>query len=88
MAGLAHGRAIVTTPPCVPLPHFVNGENMIWPKQADAAMLAELIHEVHTDATLRMRLEEGSGKLASHFSWPSIAEDTNLVFGEALSKRT
>ena len=41
MAALAHGKAVVTTRPAVPVGLFKNRENMIWPETGDAAALAE-----------------------------------------------
>lgn len=79
MAALAHGKAVVTTPPGVPIKYFVNGHNMLWPATIDPQRLAEATLSVHNSAALRHTLEDGALQLASHFSWSRIAEDTRQI---------
>lgn len=80
MACLAHGRAIVTTRPTVPLPQVRDGENMLLVERNDPQGLAETIRQVAAEPGLRARLEEGALALASEFSWERIARRTAAFF--------
>jgi glycosyltransferase involved in cell wall biosynthesis len=75
-ACLAHGRAMVTTHPAVPLPEVRDGENMLLVPPRDAGALAEAIRRIWRDPALRARLEEGARALAADFSWDRIARRT------------
>ncbi|MBC7225670.1 MAG: glycosyltransferase family 4 protein [Thermoflexales bacterium] len=75
-ACLAHGRAIVTTRPAVPLPEVRDGENMLLAPPRDAGALAEAVLRLWRDPGLRARLEEGARALAADFSWDRIARQT------------
>lgn len=80
MAALAHGKPIVTTPPRVPIPHFVNGKNMIWPAHASPETLSRAIVRLYEDGPLRKSLGEGALALASTLRWEQIAQDTICLF--------
>ncbi|MCS7178113.1 MAG: glycosyltransferase family 4 protein [Anaerolineae bacterium] len=75
-ACLAHGRAIVTTCPAVPLPEVRDGENMLLVPSRDADALAEAVLRLWRDPALRARLEAGARALATDFSWDRIARQT------------
>ena len=88
MACLAHGRAIVTTRPAVPLPQVRDGENMLLVKPNDPRGLAEAIRRVAADPALRSRLEEGAAALAAEFSWGRIARHTAAFFARIGTERS
>ena len=75
-AALAHGRAIVTTQPPVPLDELRDGENVLLVPPNDAHALAEGIRRVMDDSALRARLERGAAELAQQFTWDRIAART------------
>lgn len=86
-ACLAHGRAIVTTHPAVPLPEVRDGENMRLVPPRDAGALAKAILEVWRDPVLRARLEAGARALSADFSWERIARQTAAFLGRLTSPR-
>jgi len=75
-ACLAHGRAIVTTRPALPLPEVRDGENMLLVPPRDAGALAEAVRRLYRDPALRARLEAGARALSADFSWDRIARQT------------
>jgi len=87
MAALAHGKAVVTTRPAVPVGLFKNRENMIWPETAGAAALAGTVSEVLGDQALHGRLERGARKLAGHYRWPGIAAETQAFFQDIVARK-
>jgi glycosyltransferase involved in cell wall biosynthesis len=84
MASLAHGRAIVTTQPLVPLDELRDGENILLVPPNDADALAEGIRRVMGDPALRTRLERGAAELAQQFTWDRIAARTAEVYERAI----
>ena len=87
MVALAHGKAVVTTRPAVPVALFKNRENMIWPETGDAAALAGAVSEVLEDQALLGRLERGARELAGHYKWPGIAVRTKDFFQEIVARK-
>ena len=85
-AALAHGRAIVTTCPLVPLAELRDGENVLLVPQNDAHALAEGIRRVAADPGLRARLEHGAAELAQQFTWDRIAARTAQVYERAIHR--
>jgi glycosyltransferase involved in cell wall biosynthesis len=79
-ACLAHGRAIVTTHPKMPLPEIQDGENMLLARPRDPKNLAEAVARLATDPALRTRLETGAAALAAEFTWEQIARRTAALF--------
>ncbi len=79
MAAVAHGKAVVTTPPRVSIPYFKNGLNMLWPDQVTPDSLCDSIIQVMSDDVFRRRLEQGAKALASFFDWDVIAKDTAVI---------
>jgi len=79
-ACLAHGRALVTTRPAVPLPVVQDGENMLLVEPRDPAGLAEAVTQVAADPALRARLEAGAAALSAGFTWEHIARQTAAFF--------
>ena len=84
MAALAHGRAIVTTQPLVPLDELRDGENVLLVPPNDADALADGIRRVMADSALCARLERGSSELAQQFTWERIAIRTAEVYERAM----
>ena len=79
-ACLAHGRAVVTTHPAVPLPEVRDGENMLLVKPRDPEGLAEAVMRLAADRALRARLEAGAAALTVEFAWERIARQTAAFF--------
>jgi glycosyltransferase involved in cell wall biosynthesis len=86
-AALAHGRAIVTTCPPVPLQELRDGENVLLVSPGDSHALAETIRRIMEDAALRARLEHGAAELAQMFTWDRIAAQTVRVLEQAFGRR-
>ncbi|HEY3289261.1 MAG TPA: glycosyltransferase family 4 protein [Anaerolineae bacterium] len=84
MAALAHGRAIVTTRPRLPLPELVDGENAMLVPPDDAEQLADAVRRTLNDIALRQRLESGSLALSARFGWGEIAAKTLQVYAKRL----
>jgi glycosyltransferase involved in cell wall biosynthesis len=83
MAGLAHGCAIISTVPQVPLPDVVEGQHVRLVPAADPAALAGAMRQLAADAGLRARLGQGAAQLSQLFGWESIARQTVAVYQEA-----
>jgi glycosyltransferase involved in cell wall biosynthesis len=91
-ACLAHGRALVTTRPAVPLPQVQDGENMLLVQPMDPHGLADAVARLSAHAAgssesdpadfvaLRARLEAGAAALAAEFTWERIARQTAAFF--------
>jgi len=79
-ACLAHGRAVVTTRPAVPLPEARDGENMVLAEPRNPEELAEAVARVAANPALRARLEAGAAALAAEFTWEQIAAQTLQFF--------
>ena len=79
-AALAHGTAIVTTTPNVPVAELQDEAVALFvPPEAPPA-LAEAILQLGSDPGLRLRLSTAAAKLAGKFSWPAIAAETAAFF--------
>lgn len=88
MAALAHGKPVVTTPPRIPISHFVNGKHMLWPETHSPDGLARAIKSIRDDSALRATLETGALELSSRLGWEQIATDTERLFARTLDART
>lgn len=86
MAALAHGRAIVTSPPRLRFAYFRNQENMVWPKQHETEAFAGEVLRILRDDALRKRLEKGALRLSKCYQWADIAERTRDWFRETIEK--
>jgi glycosyltransferase involved in cell wall biosynthesis len=80
MAALAHGRAVVSTFPRVPIPELREGENILLIPPEDPAALARALGRVLAEPETRARLEEGARWLAEIFAWERIAAQVEEVF--------
>jgi glycosyltransferase involved in cell wall biosynthesis len=76
MAAVAHGCAVITTYPGVPLPELRDGVNvrLVPPDSASAIVLA--VTELLDAPNLRARLGQGARGLSASFSWETIAKRT------------
>jgi glycosyltransferase involved in cell wall biosynthesis len=84
-AALAHGCAIVSTRPRVPLPELVDGENIVLVPPDDPQALSLAAQRLHDDSRLRERIGRGAGMLSRQFVWSEIAIRTvEQVFEPAL----
>ena len=85
-AALAHGCAIVSTEPRVPLPELVDGENIVLVPPDDPKALSRAAQRLHDDSVLRGRIGRGAGVLSRQFAWSEIAMRTvEQVFEPVLS---
>lgn len=80
MAALAHGCAIVTTAPAIPLPEVRDDVHMRLVPPDNVAALASALQELAQDTALRLRLREGALALHTQFSWERIASRTAALF--------
>ena len=80
MAAIQHGCAIVTTTPRVPIPAFVDGENMRFTPPGDGQALAAELANLYDDPAQRDRLRAGAAALRPLFDWSRIARDTVQFF--------
>ena len=87
MAGLAHGRALITTHPNHPLPELRHGENVWLVPPADATALGEAIRHLGGDTSLRAELGTAAQLVAEQFTWDKIAAQTAVFFEERLGER-
>jgi glycosyltransferase involved in cell wall biosynthesis len=85
MAALAHGCAIVSTTPRVPVPELRDGENILLVPPDDAEALAAAISRLAKDVDLRQHLGSGAAELAQHFTWERIAARTLALYEKSLS---
>jgi glycosyltransferase involved in cell wall biosynthesis len=82
MAALAHGLPIVTIHPRVPLPHLVDGQNVILVPPDDAQAAADVVMRLWSTPALRGALGVGARRLARRFAWDQIAAQTLALFEE------
>ncbi|MCC6801326.1 MAG: glycosyltransferase [Anaerolineae bacterium] len=80
MAALQHGGAVVTTQPAVPIPAFVDGENLRLVPPDDPTALAEALRRLYESPDERARLRAGAAALAHAFDWTAIAQATAGFF--------
>lgn len=82
MAALAHGLPIVSTQPAGHVPDMAHGENIWLTPRQSAEALAQGVQALWGDPALRRRLGEGAARLASKFTWESIAHRHYEVYRE------
>jgi glycosyltransferase involved in cell wall biosynthesis len=87
-AALAHGCAIVSTTPRVPLPELVDGQNIMLVPSDDPQALSQAVQRLNDDGVLREHIGRGAGMLSKQFAWSEIAMRTaEQVFQPALSSQ-
>jgi glycosyltransferase involved in cell wall biosynthesis len=79
-AALAHGAAIVTTRPRVPLPELEEGQNVCTVPPEDSPALVQAILKLAADPGLRRRLGKGARRLSLQFTWEAIASSTLALY--------
>ncbi|MBN1639884.1 MAG: glycosyltransferase family 4 protein [Anaerolineae bacterium] len=87
-AALAHGCAIVTTKPRVPLPELRHEESVLLVEPDAPRALSEALVRLQHDPMLRERLAAGAAVVARGFSWEQIARRTvDEVYVPAVARR-
>jgi glycosyltransferase involved in cell wall biosynthesis len=79
MAAIAHGKAVLTSPPAVKMSFLKNESNVLWPKEPSISGYVRLLEELLRNDELVTRLEVGARVLSQHFTWQRIAEEHELV---------
>ena len=84
-AALAHGCAIVSTLPRVPLAELHDGDNVLLVPPGDPEATCRAAARLRHDPALRLRIGQGADELARQFTWAQIARRTvNEVFDPLL----
>jgi glycosyltransferase involved in cell wall biosynthesis len=78
-AAIAHGKAVLTSPPVVDMPFLRAGKNVLWPENPEVASYIRLAEKLLADDEWIRKLEQGAKELARQFSWEQIARDHELV---------
>lgn len=86
MAALAHGSAIVTTKPRMPIPELADGKNVLLVDPDDPMALAGAIERILADGNTRTALQHGAAELSKRFGWDQIAADTATAFESLVQK--
>jgi glycosyltransferase involved in cell wall biosynthesis len=84
LACLAHGRAIVTTQPAVPLPEARDGETMLLVPPRSPSGLVQAVRRLAAAPELHARLEAQARMLAAAFTWDEIAQRTVDFFASLI----
>jgi glycosyltransferase involved in cell wall biosynthesis len=79
IAAVVHGKAVLTSPPVVPMPFFKQNVNVIWPNEHSTLAYVSLLEHMLTDDELISRLSLGARQLAKMFYWDKIASEHELV---------
>ena len=79
MAAIAHGKAVLTTPPAVEMAFLKNGFNVLWPEKPSAEGFLLIIEKLLRDDGLLATIEKGAAELSRQFQWRKIARDYELV---------
>lgn len=86
LAALAHGCAVVSTQPRIPLPQVIDAQNMLLVPPDDPTALAQAIRRVLSDPALCQTLQQGSLALSQQFQWGTIAQKTLACFSNLTQK--
>lgn len=87
MAGLAHGRVVLTTPPTTATPELVHGQTIWLAPADDVAAFAQACQSLLADADLRATIGQAAAQLARLFSWDQIAQQTAVFFQQLLQNK-
>jgi glycosyltransferase involved in cell wall biosynthesis len=85
LTALAHYKAVITTKPKIPIPDFINGDNMIWIDKNDPNELAQAIYRVLMNDNLKVKLENGAAELIKKFRWKEIGKQTHSFHKNLIS---
>jgi glycosyltransferase involved in cell wall biosynthesis len=88
MAAIHYGCPIITTEPSVPIPAFVQGENLLLVPPGAPHRLAEAVRQLHASPSLGQKLRQGAAHLSTTFHWPQIASDYIHFFQRVLGDKT
>lgn len=80
MAGIAHGRPVVSTLPALPSVWLRDGEGVALVPPCDAPALAQRMAALLDAPAERTRLGAAARVLAGRFAWPDIAARTRHVY--------
>ena len=86
MAGIAHGRPVLSTLPARPSAWLRDGEALALVAPRDAAALAQRMIALLDAPAERARLAGAARTLAGRFAWPDIAARTREVY-ESVRRR-
>jgi glycosyltransferase involved in cell wall biosynthesis len=84
IAGLAHGLPVVSTAPRVASAYLRDGENIALVAPREPAALAARIAALLAAPAQRERLAAGARKLAARMTWPTVAEETRVIYRRVL----
>ncbi len=87
MAGLAHGRPILSTVPEAAVPELRHGENIWLVTAGEIEGLVGGIERLLRDRPLRQRLGAAAQETSRLFTWETIAAQTAAFFEELTSPR-
>lgn len=87
MAAIAHGKAVLTSPPAIGMPFLKNGWNVLWPEEHAPHQYVLLFEKLLRDNELVLRLGKGAKALSRHFSWEKIAGAHEMVLRLGQSNR-
>jgi len=76
MAGLAHGRPLISTAPQTLVSELVHGRNIWLVPVDDENGLVAAVQTLQADPTLRARLGAAAADLSQQFAWDQIAAQT------------
>jgi len=79
MAAISHGKAVLTSPPCVQMPHIQNGMHAVWPDRVSPTSYADLAERLLDDLAFNRRVGRGARALYDQFDWPVMAEAYELA---------
>ena len=75
-AALAHGCAVVSTAPRVPVQELRNEENILLVPPEDPDALSRAVLRLYRDLELRQRIGKGARAMSRQFTWERIAQRT------------
>ena len=86
MAGLAHGRPVVSTISTLPSAYLRDGDNIALVPPKDAAALAARIASLLAKPEEAACLGKAALAVAERFSWSSIAQETRNLYAQVLRR--
>lgn len=84
MAALAHGCAIVTTTPPVPISQLVDGRDLLYVPPRDTAAAAAAVRRLVHEPDLAAKLCQNALAASAAFSWQGIAEAHERLYLERM----
>lgn len=90
MAAIQHKRPIITTPPKIDIPLFVDRENMMFgtKNNHNQMSIASCIVDLYDNPELSSTLQAGAKALSKHFQWDNIAQQTLDFFQKIINLRS